>query len=641
MHTIAAPRVLSAPEPRAGLWNWITTTDHKRIGILYGVTAFTFFLVGGIEALLIRLQLAVPDNHFLTGDAYNQVFTTHAITMIFLALMPMIAAFFNYLIPLQIGARDVAFPRLNALSYWIYLFGAVYLTVPLFFGALPNAGWFAYANLTTPAYSPGFNIDFYVLGLQILGMSTILSSLNFIVTILNLRAPGMRLLRMPPFTWMALVTSTLMVTALPVFTVALTQLMFDRFFGTTFFDVSRGGDPVLWQHLFWMFGHPEVYILILPFFGTISEVVPTFSRKPLFGYNVVVFSGILIGWLGWGVWAHHMFAVGLGPIAESFFALGSMLIAIPTGIKIFNWLATMWGGAIRFTTSMLFAIGFILMFTLGGVSGVMHAAAPADLQQTDTYFVVAHIHYLFFGGSVMALWAGLYYWYPKVTGRMLDEPLGRIHFWGTLVGANLAFFPMHILGLNGMPRRIFTYAEGLGFDTLNLVSSIGAYGVGAATLVCVYNLIRSRQRGTLAGPNPWGAATLEWATSSPPPVYNFREIPVLRSRMPLWEENALQERGVPHGRMEEEVDTVTLAGATVGEVEYPDAPSKMSAHEFGIHLPPNSVWPVVVALGITMFLGSLIFLHVAGPLRNLWYLSPAGALTILAAGFAWEFEPGH
>ncbi|MDQ3521808.1 MAG: cytochrome c oxidase subunit I, partial [Gemmatimonadota bacterium] len=515
-HTIPAPAAASGPAPSAtGLWSWITTVDHKRIGIMYGVTAFIFFLIGGVQALLIRTQLAVPENTFLGAEVYNQMFTMHALTMIFLALMPLTSAFFNYIVPLQIGARDVAFPRLNALSYWIYLFGALFLISSWFLRLAPNVGWFAYANLTSPAYSPGVNVDFYVLGLQILGLASIIASLNFIVTILNLRAPGMRLLRMPVFTWMALVTSVLIVTAMAIFTIAVTQLLFDRFFGTMFFDPTKGGDPVLWQHLFWMFGHPEVYILIVPMLGMVADVIPTFSRKPLFGYNVVVFSGILIAWLGWGVWSHHQFAVGLGPIAESFFAVSTMLIAIPTGVKVFNFLATMWGGSIRFTTSMLFAVGFILMFTIGGISGVMHSAAPADLQQTDTYFVVAHLHYVFFGGTVLGLWSGMYYWFPKVTGRMLDERLGQIHFWGTMVGMNLTFFPMHFLGLYGMPRRIFTFSADLGFNGMNLLASVGAYLIGISTLVLTWNLIHSWRRGKLAGPNPWGAATLEWSIPSP------------------------------------------------------------------------------------------------------------------------------
>jgi cytochrome c oxidase subunit 1 len=633
--TIPAP---AATHEESGVLSWIMTVDHKRIGTLYLWSSLFFFLVGGLEALLVRTQLIRPENHFLSAQVYNQFFTMHAVTMIFLALMPMTASFFNYLIPLQIGARDVAFPRLNALSYWIYIFGGIFVNLGFvlpFFGhalALPNAGWFGYANLTTPAYSPGLNIDFYVLGLQILGISSIISAINFIVTIINMRAPGMRLMRMPIFTWMTLITAVMLATAMAVLTIALTQLMFDRFFHTTFYDVTKGGDPVLWQHLFWMFGHPEVYILILPIFGIISEVIPTFSRKPLFGYNVMVFSGILIGWLGWGVWSHHMFAVGLGPIADSFFSISTMLIAIPTGIKVFNWLGTLWGGSIRFTTAMLFAVAFIFTFTIGGISGVMHAAAPADLQQTDTYFVVAHIHYVFFGGTMMGLFAGLYYWYPKMVGRMLDEKLGQAHFWLTFVGMNLTFFPMHFVGLLGMPRRTFTYADGMGWNGLNLAETLGSYVLGFATLILVANFVISRRRGKLAGPNPWGAAMLEWAMPSPPPPYNFAEVPVVRSRMPLWEDNAVFAGGIPRGRHEEDTEAVLIAGTKVGEMAYPDDESKMSTHDLGIHLPPPSYFPILLALGMTFFFGGFM-VH--------WAVSAVSAVAIALLVFAMAFEPGH
>jgi cytochrome c oxidase subunit 1 len=645
--TVAAPHGAATHAEPTGIWSWITTVDHKRIGILYGVTSFLFFLVGGIEALLVRVQLAVPNNDFVSAEVYNQLFTMHALTMIFLALMPLTAAFFNYLVPLQIGARDVAFPRLNALSFWIYLFGGLFFNfgflLPLFGQPpqAPNSGWFAYAPITTEIFSPGLNMDFYVLGLQIVGLSSILASLNFIITIVNLRAPGMRLMRMPIFTWMVLVTNVLIVTAMAVFTIAVTELMFDRIFGTNFFNVAKGADPLLWQHLFWIFGHPEVYILILPIMGMVSEVLPTFSRKPLFGYNVMVFSGILIGWLGWGVWSHHMFAVGLGPIADAFFALSTMLIAIPTGIKVFNWLFTMWGGAIRFTTAMNFSIAFIAMFTIGGISGVMHSVAPADLQQTDTYFVVAHLHYVFFGGTVLGLWSGMYYWYPKVFGRLLDERLGHVHFWLTIIGMNLTFFPMHFVGLYGMPRRIFTYADNMGWNTMNMVESIGSFILALGTLAFAINLFTAWKRGKVAGPNPWGAASLEWSIPSPPPVYNFREIPVVRSRMPLWEGDPTKEPGIPHGRHDEDTETATFAGRPVGERPFPDEESKMSAHDLGIHLPPPSFWPIVLASGITLTFAGLIFRQVDGALHNLWYLTVLGVAVTVVSIYSWAFEPGH
>jgi cytochrome c oxidase subunit I len=640
--TVAAPHPVAAPAEPTGIWSWITTVDHKRIGIMYGVTAFLFFLVGGVEALLVRVQLAVPNNNFVGAETYNQLFTVHALTMIFLALMPLTAAFFNFIVPLQIGARDVAFPRLNALSYWLLFFGGIYFNAAWFLRAAPNSGWFAYAPITTAEFSPGLNMDFYVLSLQVLGLSSIMASLNFIVTIINMRAPGMRLMRMPIFTWMTLITSVLIVTAMAVFTIAVTELMLDRVFGTTFYDIRKGADPLVWQHLFWMFGHPEVYILIVPIFGMVSEVIPTFSRKPLFGYNVMVFASVLIGWLGWGVWSHHMFATGMGPIADSFFALSTMLIAIPTGIKIFNWLGTMWGGAIRFTTAMLFAVAFIAMFTIGGISGVMHAVAPSDLQQTDTYFVVAHLHYVFFGGTVLGLWSGIYYWFPKITGRMMHEGWGKVHFWLTLIGMNLTFFPMHFLGMYGMPRRIFTYADNLGFNGMNMMATIGAFIIALGTLFFAINLAVSWKKGRVAGPNPWGAATLEWSIPSPPPVYNFKTIPVVHSRMPLWEGDPTKEPGIPHGREEEGTEHVMLAGTEVAQVRDPDDENKMSAHDTGIHLPPPSFWPVVLAFGITLLFVGLIFRQAAGFLNDIWlFTTIGGALIVLGSIYAWAFEPGH
>ncbi|MDR0786779.1 MAG: cytochrome c oxidase subunit I [Gemmatimonadota bacterium] len=635
---MAATQTLAAPvpaihAPQGGIKSWIMTVDHKKIGILYFWTSFFFFLVGGLEALMVRTQLIVPDNNFISADFYNQMFSMHAVTMVFLALMPLTAAFFNFIIPLQIGARDVAFPRLNALSFWIYFFGGIFINIGFLLGpSLPNVGWFAYANLTRPEFSPGLNVDFYVTGLQILGLSSIISAINFIVTILNLRAPGMRLMRMPIFTWMTLITGVLLATAMAVITIALTQLMFDRFFGTVVYDTTAGGDPVLWQHLFWMFGHPEVYILILPVFGMVSEVIPTFSRKPLFGYNVMVFSGILIGWLGWGVWSHHMFAVGLGPIADSFFSISTMLIAIPTGIKIFNWLATLWGGSIRFTASMMFATFFLVTFTIGGISGIMHASAPADLQQTDTYFVVAHLHYVFFGGTVMGLWAAIYFWFPKLFGRLMNETLGHIHFWFTFIGMNLTFFPMHFLGLHGMPRRTFTYQAGLGFEQWNMVSTIGSYLIAVGTLIFAWNLVTSARRGRISGPNPWGASTLEWSIPSPPAEYNFRHIPVVRSRMPLWETDPVLGEGVPHGAAAEDTADVELFGSPVVEAELPDEESQMSAHDLGIHLPPPSILPILLAFALSAFFGGFVLY---------WGIPVVAGLGIAVLIYAFAFEPGH
>ncbi|HYM81316.1 MAG TPA: cytochrome c oxidase subunit I [Candidatus Limnocylindria bacterium] len=589
-------------EAGTGLWSWITTVDHKRIGVLYGVTSFLFFLVGGIEALIIRIQLTSPDSTFISPDVYNQMFTMHGTTMIFLAIMPLSASFFNFMIPLMIGARDVAFPRLNAFSYWVYLFGALFLNLSFVIGGAPDVGWFGYSNLTSKQYSAGTGVDFWAVGLQILGIASLAAAFNFIVTIVNLRAPGLKFMRMPVFVWMTLVTSFLIIFAFPVITVALVFLLFDRMVGTNFFVPSGGADPVLWQHLFWLFGHPEVYILILPAMGIVSEILPTFSRKPLFGYPVVIYSGIFIGFMGWGVWSHHMFSVGLGPIADSYFALATMLIAIPTGVKIFNWIATLWGGRIELKTAMLFALGFIAMFIIGGLSGVMHASPPADLQQTDTYFVVAHIHYVLFGGSIMGIFAGIYYWFPKVTGRLLDEKLGQIHFWLMLVAMNVTFFPMHFVGLLGMPRRVYTYPAGLGFEWMNVMSTIGAFAIAVSLLVFIANLVRSARRGPPAGPNPWGGPTLEWAIPSPPPIYNFATLPHVHRADPLWEQDAPQL-----------IESV----------------NRMSGP---IHMPPSSYWPIVSAFGITLLLGGMIF----G-----WWIGIPGLVIMLVGIFSWTFEPCH
>src|SRR5579885_412174 len=600
-HAAGRHLVLWRPTAKTGLMGWLTTVDHKRIGFLYGISALFFFLVGGVEALLIRLQLAGPNNTLLTAEQYNRMFTMHGTTMIFLAIMPLSAAFFNFIMPLQIGARDVAFPRLNAFSYWTFLVGAIIVNIGWFMkDGPPNGGWFGYTPLTTKTFIPKHSIDYWVMGLQLLGVASIAASLNFIVTIINLRAPGMTMMRLPVFTWMTLVTSFLIVLAFPAITIALVELMMDRLFGTNFFEVSNGGMPILWQHLFWVFGHPEVYILILPAMGIISEILPTFSRKPLFGYHFVVYSGVAIAFLAFGVWSHHMFATGLGPIADSGFSLATMLIAVPTGVKIFNWIGTLWGGQIRFTTPMLFAVAFISMFIIGGLSGVMNASPPADLQQNQTYFIVAHIHYVLFGGTILGLMAGIYYWFPKVTGRLLDEGLGKVHFWLTLIGFNLAFFPMHFLGLDGMPRRIYTYPADMGWNTYNLVSTVGAFTIAAATLVFLYNFFRSVRSGEIAGDDPWDAATLEWSIPSPPPEHNFDRIPTVFSARPLWDEKYGVEGGHGHdggggalvaaGHRGEHASAVGAPAATATAVA-----EHAEAHAEHIHMPNPSYWPMVIA----------------------------------------------
>jgi len=590
----------AGPARPTGIRDWISTVDHKKIGVLYGATALFFFLVGGIEALLIRIQLAKPENAFLSPDVYNQIFTMHGTTMVFLVGMPIAVAFFNYLVPLQIGARDVAFPRLNALSYWIFLFGALFMNASFLFGAAPNGGWFGYANLSSTQYSPGLNMDFWGLGLQILGVASIMGGVNFITTIINMRAPGMRMMRVPLFSWMALVTSFLMITALPVLAVALFLMTFDRFWGTRFFDVAAGGDPVIWQHLFWMFGHPEVYILILPAFGIVSEIIPTNSRKPLFGYAVMVYSGVLIGIIGWGVWAHHMFATGMGPIADAFFTISTMIIAIPTGVKIFNWLATMWGGKIRFNTAMLYAVGMVATFTIGGISGVMHATSPHNLQQTDTYFVIAHFHYVLVGGLVLAIFGALYHWFPKFTGRFMDERLGKAGFWIYFIGFNMTFMPMHWIGLLGMPRRIFTYGADLNLEGLNQLVTAGAFIQAIGVIMLFTNVILSLKRGQKAGPNPWHAATLEWATESPPREYNFAKIPTVHSREPLW------------------VEAEQIEKDARGEPE-------------PMHMPPNSYWPIFTAVGVT--LSCVLFMAPS------WWEPLIGIAWTFVGVVNWAYEP--
>ena len=604
MTTLALP--LPRPTHPTGIWSWITTIDHKRIGILYGVTAFILFLTGGIEALLMRVQLAAPEQDIVSAEVFNQLFTMHGTTMIFLAIMPMGAAFFNYVIPLQIGARDVAFPRLNAFSYWTFLAGAIMLKMSWFLGGAPNAGWFGYAPLTGEVYNPGHGIDFWVMSLQILGIASLAAAFNFIVTIVNMRAPGLTLMRLPLFTWMTLVTSILLVLAFPVITVALIELMFDRFYGTNFFVTQAGASPVLWQHLFWVFGHPEVYILILPALGIVSEIIPTFSKKPLFGYPVVVLSGVIIGFMGWMVWSHHMFTVGLGPVANSVFAATTMAIAVPTGVKIFNYMGTMWGGSISFKTPMLYAMGFVFLFIVGGLSGVMHSSAASDAQQQDTYFIIAHIHYVLFGGSIMALLGGVYYWFPKITGRFLDEKMGQISFWIIFIGMNITFFPMHFLGLDGMPRRINTYPEGMGWDFWNAVATSGVVFLFVGLALFTYSAITSWRNGKRASGDPWDGRTIEWSIASPPPEYNFEEIPTVEERDDWWHK---KRRRVP--------SAVPVAGGS-GE----------NGHD--IHLPQPSYWPAVVSLGLLIGGYGLIF--------NVAVAAIGGAIVMLGI-YAWSFEP--
>nr|WP_276531649.1 cytochrome c oxidase subunit I [Brevibacillus invocatus] len=525
------------------MWDWLTTVDHKKIGILYLIAGGIFFLAGGLEAILIRLQLVYPELNVIGAKTFNELITMHGTTMIFLAAMPIIFALMNAVVPLQIGARDVAFPFLNSLGFWLFFFGGVLLNTSWFMGGAPDAGWTSYATLSLNQYS-GSGVDFYVLGLQIAGLGTLIGGINFLVTIINMRAPGMTFMRMPIFTWASFITSGLILFAFPAITVGLVLLMFDRLFGGNFFNPDAGGNVIIWEHLFWIFGHPEVYILILPAFGIISEVVSTFSRKRLFGYSSMVFATALIGFLGFMVWAHHMFTTGLGAIANTLFGLATMLIAVPTGIKIFNWLLTMWGGQIRFTTANLFAVGFIPTFTIGGMTGIMLAVPPADYQYHDSYFVVAHFHYVIVGGLVFGLFAGLYYWWPKMFGKMLNETIGKWNFWTFFIGFHLTFFPQHFLGLMGMPRRVYTYLAGQGLEVGNFISSIGVIGMTLGTILFIVNGFVAAKSTQKAPADPWDARTLEWSIPSPPPEYNFAQTPLVRGLDALWVEKMAGNKGM-------------------------------------------------------------------------------------------------
>lgn len=519
-----------------GLLSWVASVDHKQIGLMYLLTTLIFFLIGGIEALMIRMQLAQPNNHLLTPELYNQLFTMHGTTMIFLVVMPFLVGVGVYLVPLMIGARDMAFPRLNALSFWLFVFGGILLYYSFFTqSGAPDVGWFAYTPLSEKPFSLNKGPTYWALGLLATGIGSLISGLNNIVTILTMRTPGMTIRRMPLFVWMILVTSFLLIAALPIITSAFAMMLLDNLLGATFFTPAHGGSAILWQHFFWGFGHPEVYILILPAFGIVSEVIPVFSRKPIYGYEFVAASTVAIGLLSMGVWAHHMFAVGLGNVTNAFFSLASMLIAIPTGIKVLNWVATMWGGRINFATPMLFCTAFIIEFVIGGLSGVAIASVPIDWVVTDSYFIVAHFHYTIFGGSLFAIFGGIYYWFPKFTGRMLSETLGKWHFWLTVVGFNMTFFIQHFLGVMGMPRRTYTYYDMPYWGAMNLISTIGALILGLSVLVFLWNILASLKHGKPAGDNPWNAWTLEWATTSPPSVENFELVPPVRGRRPLWD----------------------------------------------------------------------------------------------------------
>ncbi len=609
--------VFKRPRQYTGLKNWLTTVDHKKIGIMYGAAAMFFLLIGGAAALLIRIQLATPNSSFLSADAYNQIFTMHGTVMVFLVVMPIGAAFANYLLPLQVGARDVAFPRINAFSFWVFLFGGLLLNTSWFLGGGANGGWFNYAPNNGVAYSPSSGIDFWNVGLLIAGMGSLAGAVNLITTVLNLRAPGMTLMRMPIFVWMTLVTQFLLLFAVPVLTVAQILLIMDRNFGASFFAVDLGADPLLWQHLFWIFGHPEVYLMILPAFGIVSEVIPTFSRKPIFGYPFMVFSGIAIGFMGWGVWAHHMFVSGLGPLSVAAFSFATMFIAVPTGVKVLNWIATMWGAKITLNTAMLFAIGLVTQFTIGGLSGVSHAIAPWDTQQTDTYYIVAHFHYVLFGGALFGFMSGMYFWWPKAFGYKLNEAHGKFNFWAMVVGFNLTFGPMHILGLQGMPRRMHTYDDAMGFNLWNFVATIGSFILAVGTLWVLVNALISYRAWAQAGrPNvgadPWDARTIEWSIQSPAPEHNFDYTPTITSLDDFW-----------HRKYAEVEDGKLRRVATGDEIAQP-------GNGEGVHLPAPSYWPLVLSLAMPVLGYAIIF--------TLWLAIP-GLLLLFAGLYGWALEP--
>ncbi len=601
MSDIALPRELprelahAHSEPH-GLAAWLTATDHKRVGTLYIMASLVFFVIGAGIAITMRTQTMLPGMKVLSAEQYNQAFSLHGTTMIFLFAMPVLIGFANYLVPLMIGARDMAFPRLNALSFWLFLFGGLTLYSGLFFGGVLDTGWFSYAPLTERAFSPHDGVSIWIIALALLGISSVAGAINFIMTMLRLRAPGMRWRDMPMFCIATFVNSFLILFAFPSLTAALGLLYLDRFYHTGWYNPARGGDPIIWQHLFWFFGHPEVYILILPAFGMMSEIVPVFARKPLFGRTAMIVSILVIGFLGFLVWAHHMFTAGLPSYFNSIMAATSMLIAIPTGVKIFNWLATMWGGSLRFRTPLLFASGLIALFTVGGISGVLQASVPFDWQVNDSFFIVAHLHNVLFAGTAFAAFAGFYYWFPKMTGRMLSDRLGKWHFWVITVGFLLTFMPMYGLGLLGMPRRLYTYSPNLGWTTLDFISACGAYIIGIAVVIFIVNIVHSLRDGAPAGDDPWDAWTLEWATSSPPPTGNFPALPWVASERPLWD-----------AKHAHEADPETAGARSAGQLlaEPPAGRSEAAAAAAALHALPAHAdhWtrlPVVTALVVVV-----------------------------------------
>jgi cytochrome c oxidase subunit I+III len=607
-----------------GVVGWISTVDHKRIGVRYIVTSFVFFAIAGVMAEVMRVQLAEPNAHVLGPETYNELLSMHGTTMIFLFNTPVLAGFGNYLIPLMLGTRDMAFPRLNAFSYWIFLFSGIFIYASALFGAMPDGGWFAYVPLTDHAFSPGTNMDFWGLGVVLVGISTTVGSINFIVTIFKMRAPGMTLNRMPIYVWSMLVFSFMALFSVPAVTVAAGLLELDRLFGTAFFVPHLGGNVLLYQHLFWFWGHPEVYILFVPATGMISHFIPVFSRRALAGYLWIVASLCTIGFLSFGVWVHHMFATGMPPLAIALFSAVSLVIAVPSGVQFFAWIATMWRGHVQLSVPMLFALGFLLIFLLGGITGATVATLPFDWQVHDSYYVVAHFHYVLNGAVVFPIFGAIYFWYPKMSGRRLSEKWGHISFWTMFIGFNVTFFPMHILGFLGMPRRVYTYADGLGWDGLNAMISIGSavFGLGAA--LTLGNWLWSWRYGEPAPADPWAADSLEWATSSPPPDHNFTTIPAVSSRHPLWEEAALPD-AVP---VDDDGRSLAVEGA------YDRATPITSGLDTQPHeqldIPSDTPLPFLVAAGIALFFVALL-------VNGVW-VGVGGGILAVGAVLRWAWR---
>lgn len=607
---------------RPGLASFVSTVDHKRIGMRYFYTGMAFFLLGGVEALIMRVQLTRAELNVINPEAYNQLFSMHGITMMFLFAMPVLSGFGNFFVPLMIGARDMAFPRLNAFGYWIFLAGGLFMYSAFLSGSAPNDGWFNYLPLGDQRFSPGLNIDFYALGLLFLGISTTGGAINFIVTIFKLRAPGMTLNRIPIFVWGELAMAFQIVFALPILTLACVFLVLERKFGFHFFGSAAGGDPLLWQHLFWVFGHPEVYIIVLPAFGIASAIIPTHVRRAMVGYTYIVLAEVGTALIGFGVWVHHMFATGLPQMTMAFVSAASFMVAIPSGVQVFAWLATMVSGKPRLNTPMIFIFGFIATFVIGGVTGTMLSSIPFDQQTHDTYFVVAHLHYVLVGGAVFPMFAAIYHWGPKMIGRMLSETLGRIAFWLIFIGFNLNMFPLHISGILGQPRRIYTYQEGLGWDLPNLLSTLGAFILALGILVVGIDWFRAMRKGPPAGDDPWAGETLEWATTSPPPHYNFEVVPVVTSKEPLWDQPELKNGGTPS------------KGYALADGHLTLSTSLLDARPQAlVHMPHESPWPFYLAVSLLFFFYSILL--------EAWGAAIVAAALCIAGIMGWFWPRGE